>query len=153
LGTERRASEATTFCPVQLAKLLDAYLAGRFPKKLLAERRTDLDKRKADLERERQDLQDPLSQVAWTEDKIEEVEAAVSEIATGLDGATFADKRSYFDLVDVRASFALEDGAKVVDVKCRLGKQRLSVVPISPLSSTGVTATRSCGCPPTRRCR
>ena len=90
----------------QLAKLLDVYLAGGFPKELLAERR-------ADLEHERQGLQVHLSQVIWTEEKTQEVEAAVREIAEGLDGATFDDKRRYFDLLDVRATYALEDGSKL----------------------------------------
>jgi site-specific DNA recombinase len=130
----------------QLAKLLDVYLADGFPKELLAERRAELDKRRADLEHERQGLQIHLSQVVWTEDKIREVETVVREIAEGLDGATFADKRRYFDLLDVRATFAVEDGGKVAYVKCRLGQQRLSVVPISPLLSIGATATRSCAC-------
>jgi hypothetical protein len=62
-----------------------------------------------------------------TEDKIREVEAVEREIAEGLNGATFTDKWHYFDLLDGRATFALEDGLTVVYVKCRQGKQRLPV--------------------------
>jgi len=113
----------------QLAKLLDLYLGGNFPKELLSGRRAQLEKRVADLEYERQALQAHLSQEAWTDDKIQAVEAAVREISEGLDSATFDDKRRYFDLLDVRGTYAIEDGAKVVYVKCRLGSQRLSVVP------------------------
>lgn len=137
----------------QLAKLLDLYLASGFPTELLSARRTDLDKRKSDFEHERAGLQAQLSQQVWTDDKIQEVEIAIREIAEGLDGATFEDKRRYLDLLDVRATFALEDGSKVVYIKCRLGKQRLSVVQISPSSSTGATPTTPCACRPTPRSR
>jgi site-specific DNA recombinase len=119
----------------QLAKLLDVYLVGGFPPELLADRRAQLEKHAADLEHERQGLQAHMSEEVWTESKIQEVETAVREIAEGLDGATFEDKRRYFDLLDVRATFAVEDGAKVAYVKCRLGLRRLSVVPTSPLQS------------------
>lgn len=119
----------------QLAKLLDVYLAGGFPKELLAERRGALERRRADLEQDRQQLLGHLSQVIWTEDKIQEVEAAVLEISDGLDAATFQDKLRYLDLLDVRSQYALEGDSRVVYVKCRLGSQRLSVVPTLPLQS------------------
>jgi site-specific DNA recombinase len=117
----------------QLGELLNLFLEGRFPKALLATRQAELEKQAADLERERADLQEHLSSEVWTDDKITAVEEAVREIADGLENATFADKRRYFDLLDVRATYGLEDGARVVYVKCRLGKQRLQVVPTSPL--------------------
>ena len=42
------------------------------------------------------------------------------------------DKRKCFDRLDVRGKLALENGDKVVYAKCRIGKQRLSVVATSP---------------------
>jgi hypothetical protein len=137
----------------QLGELLTLFLEGKFPKALLATRQADLEKQAADLEHERAELQDHLSHEVWTDDKIQAIEAAVREIGDGLDIATFADKRRYFDLLDVRATYALEDGARVVYVKCRLGQQRLSVVQILPSLNTGATSTKSCACPPTHHFR
>jgi site-specific DNA recombinase len=136
----------------QLGELLDLYLQGSFPKALLADRQTQLETQAADLDREREELQAHLAQEIWTDDKIQAVETALAEIAEGLDLATFVDKRRYFDLLDVRATLAMEDGARVVYVKCRIGKPRLSVVQTLPLSNIGATATTNCACQPILHC-
>ncbi|HZQ09942.1 MAG TPA: hypothetical protein VFD70_25425, partial [Anaerolineae bacterium] len=60
------------------------------------------------------------------------------------DGATFEDKRRYFDLLNVRATLAIENNEKVAYVTCKLGKQRLSVVATSPLLNTGGIMMRAC---------
>ncbi|MFN8485284.1 MAG: hypothetical protein U0768_19780 [Anaerolineae bacterium] len=55
-----------------------------------------------------------------------EIEAFCAEVREGLDEATFEDKRRYFELLDLHAKLAVEDGEKVVYVKCLIGSQRLS---------------------------
>jgi hypothetical protein len=48
-------------------------------------------------------------------------------------------RQPIFEQSDVRGKMALENNKKVEYVKCLLGEQQLSVVVISPSSSTGVT--------------
>lgn len=56
-----------------------------------------------------------------------------AEVCEGLDEATFEDKRRYFELLDLHAKLAVEDGEKVVYLKCLMGSQRLSDLPMSRL--------------------
>jgi hypothetical protein len=52
-----------------------------------------------------------------------------------LEAATFADKWRYFELLDVRGKMAVEDNERVICASCKLGKRRLSHMPISLWSS------------------
>jgi hypothetical protein len=63
----------------------------------------------------------------------------------GLDTATFEDKLRYFDLLDVRGKLAFENNEKVVYIKCKAGKQRVSLAVTSHSSSTGAIAMHSIG--------
>jgi hypothetical protein len=135
----------------QLAKLLDLYLGGTFPKELLTERKARPEKDAADSERERAELATYLETVTLTDKQMEMIQSYCAEVVEGLDHATFEDKRQCFDLLDVRCKLAIENGEKVVYAKCKIGEQRLSVAPISPLSNTGVIATTTYACPPMAR--
>lgn len=137
----------------KLDKLLDLYLDGRINKEVLAEREARLKSTLADLRTERADLSEHLQINIPTDEEINSIVAYCEEIGVGLDNATFEDKRRYFDWLNVRGKLAVEVNEKVVYAKCRIGEQRLSLVLTSPLSNTGATAIRSCGCPPTPHCR
>ena len=65
--------------------------------------------------------------------------------------ADFKAKRQIIDLLDVRGTLSIEDNEKVVYVTCKLGQQRRSLTPISPLSNIGATETTTYACRPTGR--
>jgi hypothetical protein len=119
----------------QLSRLLDLYLSGDFPRDMLTERKARLEKTVADLSREREELTAHVRAVTITDGRIAEVEAFRAEIREGLEAATFADKWRYFELLDVRGKMAVEDNERVICASCKLGKRRLSHMPISLWSS------------------
>lgn len=131
------------------AELLSMYLARKFKTELLDRRKAELDKAAADLERERAEIADYLEAEDLTDAHIAAIESDVAEIRDGLELATRDDIRRYFDLLRVRGTIALENGERVIYASCRIGKQRLSLAPTSPLSNTGAIVTRVCACPAT----
>lgn len=130
-------------------KLLDLFLDTDFPKELLTERKMNFDKTIEDLEQEREELAAHLNTTVITDEQVTLIETFCAEVREGLEGATFEDKRRYFDLLDVRAKLAVENNEKVAYITCKIGKSRLSVVATSPLSNTGAISTRACACPST----
>ncbi len=115
----------------ELKRLLDLYLSGAFPKEMLIERKEHREKIVADLERERSDVVSHIQSVLLTDKEIAEIEAWRAEIREGLDAATFEDKQRYFTLLDVRGKLAVENNEKVAYIKCKIGKQRVSLVATS----------------------
>jgi len=130
----------------QRAKLLDLYLSDEFDKEVLTERKLNLDKSHADLEQERIEVAALLDEATLSEEQIVLIEAYCAEVREGIEGATFEDKRMYFDLLDVRVKLAVENNEKVAYIQCKLGKQRLSLVQTSRLSSIGAITTPACAC-------
>lgn len=57
----------------QLAKFLDLYLAGEFPRELLTERKTCLEENLASLRKEHQELQNMIENVTLSESQMEEI--------------------------------------------------------------------------------
>jgi site-specific DNA recombinase len=137
----------------QLSKLLDLYLEGDFTKEILNHRKTELENILSDMIRERTESASYLIPVNLSDENIEVIKSFCSEVRSGLDNATFEDKRRYMELLDVRCKLALENQEKVAYVKCKLEAQRLSVVPTSPSSNTGGTGTTYCAFRPTVRSR
>lgn len=133
----------------QCKTLLDLYLEDSFPKEVLNERMSELERDLSEMIRERTELSSYLIPVDLPDENIEVIESFCSEVRDGLDNATFEDKRRYMDLFDLRCTLALEDQEKVAYVKCKIGAQRLSVALTSPSSNIGVTATAPCICRPT----
>jgi hypothetical protein len=117
----------------QRSKLLDLYLDGAFPKDVLNDRMSGLERDLVAMAREQNELSSYLIPVSLPDENIEVIESFCSEVRNGLNNATFEDKRRYMDLLDLRCTLALEDQEKVAYVKCKLGAQRLSVAPTSPL--------------------
>ena len=128
----------------QLAKLLDLYLQGDFPKEVLTERRVRLEKDVVELSQERAELAVHLQAVGMTDEQIAAIETFCAEVREGLEAATFEDKLRYFELLDVRGKLAVEDGEKVVYARCKIGEQRLSEVQTLHLSNIGVTEIALC---------
>jgi site-specific DNA recombinase len=123
----------------ELKRLLDLYLSGSFPKEMLLDRKAQLEKTVSDLERERTDLSGHIKTVVINDQQVAEIEEWCAEVRTGLDMATFEDKLRYFDLLDVRGKLAFENNEKVVYIKCKVGKQRVSLAATSHSSNTGAT--------------
>jgi site-specific DNA recombinase len=129
----------------ELKRLLDLYLSGSFPKEMLVDRKQQLEQIVADLERERADIMSHIQTVLISDKEIAEIEEWCAEIREGLNGATFEDQQRYFTLLDVRGKLAVENSEKVVYIKCKIGKQRLSVAAISHSSSIGGNGMRCAG--------
>ncbi len=138
---------------VQLAKLLDLYLSGDFPKEVLTQRKNDLEKVRGDLRREYDGLSAQLDTKDLTNDQVAQIEEFCADIRAGFDSATFEDKQRYFELLEVQGTLADENGERVVYISCRLGKQRLVLAATLPSSNTGETSKRLCGCLPADRSR
>ncbi len=131
----------------KLEKLLDLYLDSDFTKEALTERKLRLEKIIADLESEREELAAHLNKTVITDEQVALIEEFCADVRDGLEGATFEDKRRYFDLLNVRVKLVVENNEKVAYIQCKIGKSRQSVVATSHLLNTGVISTRACECP------
>jgi hypothetical protein len=121
----------------KLTRLLDLFLEGEFDREVLLKRKIELEKQLADLKYEQMSLQEHLDSVIMSDDVIASIEAICAEISVGLDNATFEDKKRYFEIPDVRAKAAYEDGKEVVYAKCKIGQQQVLQMQTSPLLNTG----------------
>lgn len=123
----------------QLARLLDLYLEGGFPKDVLGERKLRLEEMLVSLRRERGDLASHIRTVTLSDDPLGAVEDFCATIRKGLDRADFDARRRIIELLDVRGKIAVENGQKVLYLKClvsHLEQQPLSPMPISPSSNS-----------------
>jgi site-specific DNA recombinase len=114
-------------------KLLDLYLSVEFPKEMLIEKKSQIEKNIKTLTKELEQLTTHLSNVTYTDQDILVIEEFCSKIRDNLDYATFEGKRRIIDLLDVRGTLAVENDEKVIYVKCLISQQRLSLVQTSPL--------------------
>ena len=132
---------------VQLSMHVDLYLEQNVPKEMYLERKVRLDIRLAELENEKADVLARLEISALSNQQVAEIEAFCSEVHEGLEYATFEDKQRYLELLNVHGTVAVENDERVIYITCRLGKQRVVLIPTLPLSNTGVIVTRSYDCP------
>lgn len=115
----------------QLDRLLDLYLSGDFPKDALLERKARLTDTITALEQEREGLAAQLRAQSLTESEIQSVYDFAAEVAEGLSAADedFETRRRIIELLDVRATLAIEEGERVVYPRCRFWDGRpLSIV-------------------------
>jgi len=107
----------------QLERLLDLYLSDDFPKELLTERQERLYETLGALERERADLVARLAAQTLTDEQVQTIAEFAQEVAQGLEKADndFAARRQLIEMLDVRATLAVEDGQKVAYVRCMMG--------------------------------
>jgi site-specific DNA recombinase len=128
----------------KLSRLLDLFLEGEFDREVLLKRKIELEKQLADLKYEQMSLQEHLDSVIMSDDVIASIEAICAEISVGLDNATFEDKKRYFEILDVRAKAAFEDGKEVVYAKCKIGQQQVLQMQTSHLSNIGAMPMTPC---------
>ncbi len=111
----------------QLNKLLDLYLSGDFPREMLTERKTNLEKNIENLRKEHQEVSASLEEIILSENQMNEIQEYCDSIRDRLDTANFEEKRQLIDLFDVRGTLAIEDEEKVVHVTCLLTPQSRSL--------------------------
>ena len=132
----------------QLTKLLDLYLSGDFERNMLSERRARLEENIDNLRKEQTEISSFLEQLVLSDAQVEDIRLFCETIKDVLDTATFEQKRQVLEMLDVRGTLAIEDNERVIYVKCLVTpQQRLSLLPTSPSSNIGATATTPCACP------
>lgn len=103
---------------------------------MLTERKTRLEDTLNHLKREQADILGHLNSVVITDEQVADIISFCEMVKVGLDLTTFEDRRSLIEMLDVHGTLAVEDGQKVVYVKCLLEQQRLLQIRTSPLSSS-----------------
>jgi site-specific DNA recombinase len=113
----------------QLERLLELYLTGGFPREVLLERKKRLEDTIGKLEKERNALVAQLETQTLTEEQVESLENFALRVAEGLEYASedFEKRRRVIEMLDVRATLAVEGSEKVVYLQCVLGEDSLSV--------------------------
>lgn len=126
----------------QLERLLDLYLSGDFPKEMLTERKSRLETTIQALEAEQAHLTATLEAQTLTKQQVCTLQDFAVKIGKGLEAieADFEARRYIIEVLDTRATLAVEDGEKIVYASCNLGEGVLSVS--SPTSRySGLRAT------------
>jgi DNA-binding Lrp family transcriptional regulator len=121
----------------QLDRILDLYISGDIPRELLLDKKQNLESTLTSLNEERQDLVAHLESRMLSESDIDKIREFAAEVAEGLGRGvdTFERRRGVIELLDVRASLTVENGEKIVEAWCFLGRKKLSVE--NPTSRNG----------------
>ena len=111
----------------QLARLLDLFLDGDFPKELLVERKKRLETTIHQLEEEHGKLSAEINTESLTQDQIYTLQEFAAQVATGLDNADhdFSIRRNIIEILDITATLTVEDGEQVVYARCVFGQESL----------------------------
>jgi len=117
----------------QLDRLLDLYLLGDFPKEVLTDRRVRLEETIFALERERSGLVAHLEAQLLTIEQIRTIQSFAAKVGENLEAmdGDLAAMRALIAALDVQVTLAVEDGQKVVYVRCIVGE---GSCPVSPTS-------------------
>ena len=116
----------------QLSKLLDLYLLeSQFTREMLVDRETRLRKTIKSLEVERHTLNEQLQSKIISSEQLDALRAFAKQVAAGLAGLknNFEGRRRIIRELDVQVSLAVEEGQKVVYVRCMLAPQTKLVMP------------------------
>jgi len=113
----------------QLDRVLDLYISGQVQRELLIDKKQQLESTLVALEKEREELNLNLESETLSDNEIRQIVEFAAQIADGLGSGdeSFEDRRRIVELLDVRASFTVEDNQKYVDVWCFLGRKKLSI--------------------------
>lgn len=117
----------------QLERALDLYLAGDFPREILTERKERLQATIDSLEREQADLAAQLEAQILTDEQVQTITEFAERAKGGLEVAErdFEKRRHLIELLDVRATLAVENGQKVAYAQCMMGGDTLSIAPMT----------------------
>ena len=114
----------------QLERLLDLYLVGEIPRDLLDERRSRLSQTISALESEAAALALKLRSQTFTDSQIASLQSFAAQIAAGMDVADidFDTRLHVINELDVEATLTIEEGEKVMHLRCMLKEEVLSTV-------------------------
>lgn len=114
---------------IQLDRVLDLYISGQVQRELLIDKKQQLESTLSALEKERDELNLNLESEVLSDSEIRQIMEFAAQIAEGLEPGdeSFEDRRRIIELLDVRASFIVEDSQKYVDVWCFLGRKKLLI--------------------------
>jgi hypothetical protein len=111
----------------QFTKVLDLYLTYDFPREVLIERKTRLQKTIVVLEAERGCLVTQIEAQALTKEQMRSLRDFTAEIRNGVEEAdgSFAARQKLVALLEVRGIIGVEDGQDVIHLNCILGENKL----------------------------
>lgn len=112
----------------QLNRLLDLYLNGDFPKEMLAERKKQLEMTINRLEIEKTTIEAHLKTCQLSEDQLQVLQGFASVVGEELEDLEndFDGRYHLIELLDVRATLAIENNEKVIYVRCILDEKSFS---------------------------
>ena len=90
------------------------------------------------MKQERENFEKQLSANEITDEQIATIEEFASYVVEGLQHLAFEDKRRVINLLDVQGALDMEEGQKVIYVRCTVGEKTLDI------ASTNIRA-RSAG--------
>jgi site-specific DNA recombinase len=113
----------------QLERLVDLYVSGEFPREVLAERKARLESLIADLESQKAEFMEHLASQSLSIEEIRTAKELAEQISIRIDAmdADFAPRRQLVEILDLRATLAVENDERVVYVSCHLGDDRVFV--------------------------
>jgi site-specific DNA recombinase len=115
----------------ELERLLDLYLGGEFPRAMLTDRKARVEGTIASLEQEKAHLVASLQATSLSKDESLQIHDFLAEVAAGLQATVddFQRRRRIIETLDVRGTLAIEDGQKVVYVRCPIGSGSFPLLP------------------------
>ena len=122
----------------QMGRLLDLYLTGDFPKEVLTDRKTRLEATITALERERVNLAASLENETLSEERIATIAEFTTQAAAGLKlvGNEVQERRALLRALAVSGVLTVENGERVLYVRCALGQ---AIFPIAARNAPGST--------------
>jgi site-specific DNA recombinase len=129
----------------QLERALDLYLSGDFSREILTDRKTRLDETIEALERERDTITAQLQAQTFTEAQVESFERFLEKVSQSLDlaDADFEARRRIIEMMNAEITPVIEDGEKVVWLRCIVGECRLSIESTNPRTRGRGTGTKA----------
>jgi hypothetical protein len=116
----------------QLARILDLYLEGGFPKEILVERKARLEETIRSLENENLALKDFVEKKSLTSEQYKDIQEFSTKILESIDlvSCDFETKRQIVELLNIQAICMIDDdGNKYINLKCILGADQYDLTP------------------------
>lgn len=115
----------------KLEKLLDLYLAGKFPEDILLARKNNLETAINSLKKEQSSLLKQLMRDQLSEEEMQTIREFARTVRQGIQLAADADnfyaKRKIIDLLSVQVTIVVENDEKVVYAKCLIGDTTMTI--------------------------
>lgn len=115
----------------ELERLLELYLKGNFPEKYLVEHKNRLQETIESLVAEKEKCTQELDVHILTMEEIQNMQDVMAYIAEGLFAAEedYLLRRQILDTLDLEVRLAMEEGKKVIHIRCILTNKSFEIVP------------------------